>query len=228
MIRTNNKKGFSVFLAIFILVVVMGPITVIGSTVYLRLTGEKTTGVITSYNVTEGRNKGGIYYTYSPVVSFKTNNEEVSAIANLNSGKEQFDNIGDNVVIYYDRNNPERIMINNIFSAYIDKLIGILIPMTMFIFLIRILSLMSVKKSDGESYLTTEVPIKNKIIVLMLGAIAAIASGVWIFQYEFSNVEESVNSLILSVTVISVYLVVLVKKLMLILGTLRSKKVYKD
>lgn len=228
MTRTNNKKGFSVFLVIFLLVVVMGPITAIGNTVYLRLTGEKTTGVITSYNVTEGRNKGGVYYTYSPVVSFKTNNKKVSAVANLNSGKEQFDNIGDNVVIYYDRNNPERIMINNIFSAYIDKLIGILVPMAMFIFPIGILPLMSVKKSDGKNYLTTEVPIKNKVIALILGAIPVIASGFWIFQYEFSNVEENVAYLILSVTVISVYLVVLVKTLMSILGTLRSKKVYKD
>lgn len=206
----------------------MWPITAIGNTVYLRLTGEKTTGVITSYNVTEGRNKGGVYYIYSPVVSFKTNNEDVSAIANLNSGKEQFDNIGDNVVIYYDKNNPERIMINNIFSAYIDKLIGILIPMAMFIFPIGILPLMSVKKSDGENYLTTEVPIKNKIIALILGAIPVIASGFWIFQYEFSNIEENVAYLILSVTVISVYLVVLVKTLMSILGTLRSRKRYKD
>lgn len=224
MTRTNNKKGFSVFLVIFLLVVVMGPITAIGNTAYLRLTGEKTTGVITSYNVTEGRNKGGVYYTYSPVVSFKTNNEEVSAIANFNSGKEQFDNIGNNVVIYYDKNNPERIMINNIFSAYIDKLIGILIPMAMFIFPIGILPLMSVKKSDGKNYLTTEVPIKNKVIALILGAIPAIASGVWIFQYEFSNVEENIAYLILSVTVISIYLVVLAKTLMSILGTLRSKK----
>lgn len=224
MTRTNNKKGFSVFLVIFLLVVVMGPITAIGNTAYLRLTGEKTTGVITSYNVTEGRNKGGVYYTYSPVVSFKTNNEEISAIANLNSGKEQFDNIGDNVVIYYDKNNPERIMINNIFSEYIDKLIGILIPMAMFIFPIGILPLMSVKKSDGKNYLTTEVPIKNKVIALILGAIPAIASGVWIFQYEFSNVEENIAYLILSVTVISIYLVVLAKTLMSILGTLRSKK----
>lgn len=143
-------------------------------------------------------------------------------------GKEQFDNIGDNVVIYYDRNNPERIMINNIFSAYIDKLIGILVPMAMFIFPIGILPLMSVKKSDGESYLTTEVPIKNKVIALILGAISVIASGFWIFQYEFSNVEENVAYLILSVTVISVYLVVLVKTLMSILGTLRSRKRYKD
>ncbi len=162
------------------------------------------------------------------MVSFKTNNEDVSAIANLNSGKEQFDNIGDNVVIYYDKNNPERIMINNIFSAYIDKLIGILIPMAMFIFPIGILPLMSVKKSDGENYLTTEVPIKNKIIALILGAIPVIASGFWIFQYEFSNIEENVAYLILSVTVISVYLVVLVKTLMSILGTLRSRKRYKD
>lgn len=222
MERTNNKKGFSAFLVIFILIVVMEPLTAIGGTVYLRLTGEKTTGIITSYNVTEGRNKGGIYYTYAPVVSFKINNEEVSAIANLNSAKKQFNNIGDNVVIYYDKNNPERIMINNIFSAYIDKLIGILIPMTMFIFPIRILSLMSVKKSDGKNYLTTEVPIKNKIIALILGAIPAIASGLWIFQYEFSNVEENVAYLTLSVTVISIYLVVLVKNLLSIFRTLKK------
>lgn len=222
MTRTNNKKGFSVFLVIFVLIVVMEPLTAIGGTVYLRLTGEKTTGIITSYNVTEGRNKGGIYYTYAPVVSFKINNEEVSAIANLNSAKKQFNNIGDNVVIYYDKNNPERIMINNIFSAYIDKLIGILIPMTMFIFPIRILSLMSVKKSDGKNYLTTEVPIKNKIIALILGAIPAIASGLWIFQYEFSNVEENVAYLTLSVTVISIYLVVLVKNLLSIFRTLKK------
>lgn len=222
MTRTNNKKGFSVFLVIFVLIVVMEPLTAIGGTVYLRLTGEKTTGIITSYNVTEGRNKGGIYYTYAPVVSFKINNEEVSAIANLNSAKKQFNNIGDNVVIYYDKNNPERIMINNIFSAYIDKLIGILIPMTMFIFPIRILSLMSVKKSDWKNYLTTEVPIKNKIIALILGAIPAIASGLWIFQYEFSNVEENVAYLTLSVTVISIYLVVLVKNLLSIFRTLKK------
>ncbi len=222
MTRSNNKKGFSTFLVIFVLIVVMEPLTAIGGTVYLRLTGEKTTGIITSYNVTEGRNKGGIYYTYAPVVSFKINNEEVSAIANLNSAKKQFNNIGDNVVIYYDKNNPERIMINNIFSAYIDKLIGILIPMAMFIFPIRILSLMSIKKSDGENYLTTEVPIKNKIIALILGAIPAIASGLWIFQYEFSNVEENVAYLTLSVTVISIYLVVLVKNLLSIFRTLKK------
>ncbi|MFR5265164.1 DUF3592 domain-containing protein [Clostridium sp.] len=209
-------------MVIFVLIVVMEPLTAIGGTVYLRLTGEKTTGIITSYNVTEGRNKGGIYYTYAPVVSFKINNEEVSAIANLNSAKKQFNNIGDNVVIYYDKNNPERIMINNIFSAYIDKLIGILIPMAMFIFPIRILSLMSIKKSDGENYLTTEVPIKNKIIALILGAIPAIASGLWIFQYEFSNVEENVAYLTLSVTVISIYLVVLVKNLLSIFRTLKK------
>lgn len=222
MTRSNNKKGFSTFLVIFVLIVVIEPLTAIGGTVYLRLTGEKTTGIITSYNVTEGRNKGGIYYTYAPVVSFKINNEEVSAIANLNSAKKQFNNIGDNVVIYYDKNNPERIMINNIFSAYIDKLIGILIPMAMFIFPIRILSLMSIKKSDGENYLTTEVPIKNKIIALILGAIPAIASGLWIFQYEFSNVEENVAYLTLSVTVISIYLVVLVKNLLSIFRTLKK------
>lgn len=222
MTRSNNKKVFSTFLVIFVLIVVMEPLTAIGGTVYLRLTGEKTTGIITSYNVTEGRNKGGIYYTYAPVVSFKINNEEVSAIANLNSAKKQFNNIGDNVVIYYDKNNPERIMINNIFSAYIDKLIGILIPMAMFIFPIRILSLMSIKKSDGENYLTTEVPIKNKIIALILGAIPAIASGLWIFQYEFSNVEENVAYLTLSVTVISIYLVVLVKNLLSIFRTLKK------
>lgn len=200
----------------------MEPLTAIGGTVYLRLTGEKTTGIITSYSMIEGHDKGGVYYTYSPIVSFKVNNEEVSAVANLNNSDRQFDNIGENVVVYYDKENPEKIMINNIFSAYIDKLIGILIPMAMFIFPIGILPLMSVKKSDGESYLTTEVPIKNKIIALILGAIPAIASGLWIFQYEFSNVEENVAYLTLSVTVISIYLVVLVKTLLSIFRTLKK------
>lgn len=221
--RENNTKGFNIMVGVFLIMAVINPLGGIVNAAYLRITGEKTTGIITSYGMTENATKGGIYYTYSPIVSFKNFGNEVSAIANFNDSKKQFNNIGDDVVIYYDKNNPQKIMVDNIFSAYIDKLIKILIYVSIVVLPTSLLSLISIKGYGGVGFLTTEVPVKNKIYALLLGAVPTITAALWIFQYRFSKTENNAAYLVLSMTVIAIYLVVLVKTLISILGKSRNR-----
>lgn len=206
MNNTKNQKKFIRITIIVLIGFIFEPLMSIGFATYLRLTGVKTIGKITSYEMVKENQKGKVHYTYSPIVSFKLNNTNITAIASLNNSATQFDNIDEKVTVYYDKNNPENIMIDNVFSAYIDNLIKVLARMSIVLLFIVVLPLMS-----KNSNLTMDVPLKNRVISLLICTIPTAAAILWLIEYLFTYDINNNLFLYISVVIILIYINVLFK-----------------
>ena len=204
-INKNSGIIFFIFGAIFIINTLMP----LGELIYVQTSGEKVQAKIVSYDIVQKRSRSGkgSSYKYIPIVQFYDGKENIEVPVTMNSLGEELDIIGLNVEMNYLKNTPSKIIINEKLF-WIDQLSSSLVVIGFFL-LIAMLSQMSVETYRGRE-LTFDVPLKNKIMFLILG-LPGVIGALLSFYYgwitlRYNGLGFSSGSLILAILILGIYL----------------------
>lgn len=223
MKRGNSNFGIVVLLAI-ITVNILG---YLGSTLHiLKLSrgGIKTSGEIVSYEISEHRSRGGTYNTYRPVVEFNLGNEVVTAVDKINNSTKEPLNMGSKVEICYDSKNPEKIMINNPYTLYLDKTTRFLRVLS--ILMIPLIFIMKSKREEqGKSCNFKDLSIKNKMVLLAMGLIPTLASILILVEFKLQPaLGGDFLGIVISVSIIVFYFMAIGKTILSIIKNNNKNK----
>ncbi|MGL5066486.1 MAG: DUF3592 domain-containing protein [Sarcina sp.] len=204
---STTSKIAIIILSILIITATIGSIFNFSIRLELLYTGEKTTATITSFQTISHTNRGTISYTYIPILNFDANGQEYLVNSSLNEISSKPNSIGAIIPIVFDRNNPNKVIINTInytSSVLINEL-------TTFLFIPTILGILyaSLKFSKGKK-LSLNVSWKRKTKACLALLIPLL--------YLFANLEKQLINMKLGQSPSIIFLIVFIVIIFIYLG----------